>query len=46
VALSTTGEVDTIQALYIAGVEQAAGTWGAAGSGATHTSAIFTGPAN
>jgi len=35
---------DTIDALFIDGVEQAAGTWGAIGSGADHETALITGP--
>lgn len=40
--LSYTGS-DTIDELYIDGVKQNAGTWGAVGSGATFTSGIFQG---
>jgi hypothetical protein len=41
--LNFTGSPDTINALYIDGVAQAVGTWGAVGSGAAHTSSFFTG---
>jgi autotransporter-associated beta strand protein len=41
--LSTSGAEDTIRALYIDGVPQAAGVWGADGSGAEHTSTLITG---
>jgi hypothetical protein len=41
--LNFTGSPDTIGALYIDGVAQATGTWGAIGSGATNTSSLFTG---
>lgn len=34
---------DTIDALFIDGVSQQTGTWGAVGSGATHQSNLFTG---
>ncbi len=34
---------DNINALYINGILQPAGTWGAPGSGAAHTSSLFTG---
>jgi autotransporter-associated beta strand protein len=34
---------DTIDSLFINGISQIAGTWGAPGSGATNTSALFTG---
>lgn len=37
------GSPDTIDELYIDGVQQATGTWGAIGSGAAHTSALITG---
>jgi hypothetical protein len=34
---------DTIATLYIAGVRQSSGTWGAIGSAAAHTTALITG---
>ncbi|MFK7910616.1 MAG: autotransporter-associated beta strand repeat-containing protein [Akkermansiaceae bacterium] len=34
---------DTVNSLFIDGASQAAGTWGAVGSGATNESALFTG---
>ncbi|MES2440745.1 MAG: autotransporter-associated beta strand repeat-containing protein [Verrucomicrobiota bacterium] len=37
------GTPDTIDELYIDGVQQASGTWGAVGSGAAHTSPRITG---
>ncbi len=37
------GTPDTIDELYIDGVQQAIGTWGAIGSGAAHTTALITG---
>ena len=37
------GSPDTIDELYIDGVQQAMGTWGAVGSGAAHTSSLITG---
>lgn len=40
--LNFTG-IDAVKAFYIDGVAQAAGTWGAIGSGADHTSALITG---
>jgi autotransporter-associated beta strand protein len=41
--LTFTGTPDIVRALYINGVSQAAGTWGAVGSGAQFTSALITG---
>jgi GH25 family lysozyme M1 (1,4-beta-N-acetylmuramidase) len=41
--LTFTGSPDIVRALYINGVPQAAGTWGAAGSGAQFTSPLITG---
>jgi len=38
-----TGVVDTIQSLYINGVQQVGGIWGGIGSGAPHTSPYITG---
>ncbi|MBI1367086.1 MAG: hypothetical protein GC162_00380 [Planctomycetes bacterium] len=35
------GGIDTIGALFLNGVQQAAGTWGASGSGATHINDTF-----
>ncbi len=43
VALDFTGAPNTIKTLSFNGVPQAAGTWGAVGSGADHESAFFTG---
>ncbi|MEO7098306.1 MAG: autotransporter-associated beta strand repeat-containing protein [Luteolibacter sp.] len=37
------GTPDTIDELYIDGVQQAVGTWGAIGSGAAHTTSLITG---
>jgi autotransporter-associated beta strand protein len=42
--LNITSVPDTIDSLFIDGSLQAAGTWGAAGSGAQYTSALITGP--
>ena len=42
VNLNFTG-TQTINALYFSTTQKAAGTWGAAGSGANHTNAAFTG---
>jgi len=42
-ALHTSATTDTIRSLYIHGVLQAAGVWGAIGSGAVHVSALITG---
>ncbi len=41
--LNTSGATDTIRSLYIDGVAQTSGVWGATGSGAAHTSALITG---
>jgi autotransporter-associated beta strand protein len=41
--LDFTGAPDVIDALFIDGVSQLAGTWGAVGSGAQHTSPLMTG---
>jgi autotransporter-associated beta strand protein len=41
--LGFTGE-DTVDRLFIDGVERSSGTWGGLTSGATHRSALFTGP--
>ncbi|MCX6878028.1 MAG: autotransporter-associated beta strand repeat-containing protein [Verrucomicrobia bacterium] len=38
-----TGATDTVRALYIDGVPQAAGEWGSAASGAANPSTLFTG---
>lgn len=43
VNLDFTGAPNTIKGLSFGGVPQAAGTWGAIGSGADHESAFFTG---
>jgi hypothetical protein len=43
VDLAFTGTPNTIKSLYFGVSEQAAGTWGAIGSGADHESAFFTG---
>ena len=43
VNLDYTGTPNTINALYFGATQQAAGTWGAIGSGAAHQSAFFTG---
>ncbi|MFD0895025.1 autotransporter-associated beta strand repeat-containing protein [Luteolibacter ambystomatis] len=37
------GTTDTVDQLFIDGVQQLSGTWGAPGSGAAHTSAVFSG---
>lgn len=34
---------DTVDSLFLNNIAQAVGTWGAPGSGATHTSSLFTG---
>ncbi|MCX6877372.1 MAG: autotransporter-associated beta strand repeat-containing protein [Verrucomicrobia bacterium] len=41
--LNTSGAMDTIRSLYINGVPQAAGVWGALGSGVANESAFITG---
>ena len=41
--MNMNGQSDTVGALNLDGVAKAAGTWGAAGSGATHTSSHFSG---
>jgi autotransporter-associated beta strand protein len=41
--LKFTGDPDAIDSLFFNGISQAAGTWGAAGSGAQFTSSLFTG---
>jgi autotransporter-associated beta strand protein len=43
VDLAFTGTPNTIKSLYFGATQQAAGTWGAIGSGANHESALFTG---
>lgn len=42
--LKFSGVPDVIDSLFIDGVSQPVGTWGAAGSGAQHTSSLITGP--
>jgi autotransporter-associated beta strand protein len=41
--LKFSGPADIIDSLFIDGVSQRAGTWGAVGSGAQHISSLFTG---
>ena len=41
--LNTSGATDTVRSLYIDGVPQVTGLWGATGSGATYTSDLITG---
>ncbi len=43
VNLDFTGAPNTINALYFGAAQQASGTWGALGSGASHQSAFFNG---